>query len=642
MTTQPLPQIVLYDASVDAWQRFARPCEIVSTEQCGEVMDCLGRVERLVQSRGLYAAGFVSYEAAPAFDRALTVRKSAGFPLVWFGLFSHVELVPWPAPGGWISESVRALKPEAPARDDGISLAGASDFNEGLGGPSYASWQPSVTADEYAAVIARLRERIAAGETYQVNYTFRLRQPASHPWALFANIVEAQRPAYAAYVETERFAICSASPELFFELQGDAISTRPMKGTTARGLWPEADRARAAALAASEKERAENAMIVDMMRNDLGRIAAKGSVRVSDLFRVERYPTLWQMTSRVSAVTRASLPEIFAAMFPCASVTGAPKASTMRIIAQTETAPRRVYTGSVGLIAPGRWARFNVAIRTVLIDKERQQAEYGVGGGVVWDSTPAGEYRESLLKARILTVRQAEFSLLESLLWMPGVGQISYLPANQQVGNLPHKDGYWLLHEHLQRLQASAEYFGIPLDAGAAKAALDSLAERLPPQPHKVRLLVARDGRISTEAAPLDESYWLEPVRLELASHPVDAEDVFLYHKTTHRQVYEAARAGCVEGDDVLLYNQQGEVTETCRANIAVRIGSELWTPPVSCGLLAGTYRTRLLAEGKLREQVIPLKMLETCDELFSLNSVRGLQRACLAGRRPADVAAKL
>ncbi len=194
-------------------------------------------------------------------------------------------------------------------------------------------------------------------------------------------------------------------------------------------------------------------MIVDMMRNDIGRIARAGSVRVSDLFRVERYPTLWQMTSCVSAETLASVAEIFAAMFPCASVTGAPKASTMRIIAETETAPRRIYTGSIGLIAPGRRARFNVAIRTVLVDKERQQAEYGVGGGVVWDSTPDGEYRECMLKARILTARRPEFSLLESMLWTPDVGQIANL-SSWQIGNLPHGGGYWLLDEHLQRLQA--------------------------------------------------------------------------------------------------------------------------------------------------------------------------------------------
>ncbi len=302
---------------------FARPCEIVETCRHDEVLDCLRRVEHLVESRGLHAAGFVSYEAAPAFDRALCVREATAFPLSVFGLFPAVETISLP--------SHADTRPEPDA-----------------------SWQPSVTADEYAAVIGRLRDAIAAGETYQVNYTFRLKQPAAgDPWSLFENLVAAQQPPYAAYVETPDFAICSASPELFFELEGRRIVSRPMKGTIARGRWYEEDLARARELAASEKDRAENAMIVDMMRNDLGRIARVGSVQVSDLFRVERYPTLWQMTSRVSAETGAGLAEIFAALFPCASITGAPKASTMRIIARTETGPRRVYTGSIGRIAPG-------------------------------------------------------------------------------------------------------------------------------------------------------------------------------------------------------------------------------------------------------------------------------------------------
>jgi para-aminobenzoate synthetase/4-amino-4-deoxychorismate lyase len=321
------------------------------------------------------------------------------------------------------------------------------------------------------------------------------------------------------------------------------------------------------------------------------------------------------MTSCVSAKTQAPLADIFAAMFPCASITGAPKNRTMRIIAATETAQRRIYTGSIGHIAPGRRARFNVAIRTVLIDKRRQESEYGVGGGVVWDSTPQGEYEECLLKARVLTTRRPEFSLLETILWTPD-------------------DGYWLLSEHLKRFADSAEYFDIRCDANGIVAALKTLASNLPPEPHKVRLLIDRAGRIATEAEPWNESDSREPVRLALAAQGVDSGDVFLYHKTTHRQVYAAAREGCADADDVLLYNQRGEVTETCRANIAVRLGKELITPPVSCGLLAGTYRARLLAEGKLCERVIPLELLAECDELYSLNSVRGLQRAVLVGPR--------
>jgi para-aminobenzoate synthetase/4-amino-4-deoxychorismate lyase len=342
-----------------------------------------------------------------------------------------------------------------------------------------------------------------------------------------------------------------------------------------------------------------------------------GSVRVSDLFRVERYPTLWQMTSRVSAETGAGLAEIFAALFPCASITGAPKANTMRIIARTETAPRRIYTGSIGRISPGRRAQFNVAIRTVLIDRERGEAEYGVGGGIVWDSTPQGEYDECLLKARILGARRPEFSLLETLLWTPA-------------------EGYACLVEHLRRLRESAEYFGFAACAEAAARELATLAAGLPAAPHKVRLLAARDGQVSCQAEPIASGDFPDVVRLELAAGPIDAADPFLYHKTTQREVYSAARAGCHEGDDVLLYNRQGEVTETALGNIVVRCGEDYWTPPVSCGLLAGTYRAKLLAEGKVRERAVALAGLAECDELFFINSVRLWRKARLVGPRDA------
>jgi para-aminobenzoate synthetase/4-amino-4-deoxychorismate lyase len=289
----------------------------------------------------------------------------------------------------------------------------------------------------------------------------------------------------------------------------------------------------------------------------------------------------------------------------------------MRIIARHEIEPRRVYTGSIGWIAPGRRARFNVAIRTVLIDKARREAEYGVGGGVVWDSTPEGEYDECLLKARILTTAPAEFSILESLLWTP-------------------EEGYFFLSEHLRRLRESAEYFAFPRCEEAAAGELADLAARLPATPHKVRLLVARDGAISSQSAPIGDGGLSDPVRLELAAEPIDAADVFLYHKTTHREVYAAAQAGRHEGDDVLFYNQLGEVTETTRGNIVVRCGNDLWTPPVSCGLLAGTYRARLLVEGKIRERVIPLEVLPECDELFFINSVRLWRKATIVGSHEA------
>lgn len=577
------PQVVIRDAVAGRWLRFRNPVQVIETAQPHEVVACLRRVEAMVEQQGLHAAGFLSYEAAPAFDRALPVRDAGGFPLLWFGLYSHPDVIDLPRP-----------RPDTGRPSD--------------------DWLPSVTQADYESVIAELRQCIARGETYQVNYTFRLRKSMQDdPWALFLDLVEAQPPEYAAYLDTAGFAVCSASPELFFRLRGDTVVSQPMKGTVSRGRSSAEDMARARWLAQSEKNRAENAMIVDMMRNDLGKVARVGSVQVRDLFQVERYPTLWQMTSKVVAKTSASVCEILGALFPCASVTGAPKPNTMRIIARVETTPRRIYTGCIGMMAPGRLAQFNVAIRTVLVDKAQGRAEYGVGGGVVWDSTPAGEYQESMLKAQILTARCPEFSLLESLLWTP-------------------QEGYFLLDQHVGRLEQSARYFGFRCPADALRQRLAQAAASLAPLPHKVRLLLSRTGDISCEAAAIDDRDGREPVRLALASGPVDSTDRFLYHKTTHRVIYDTARAGAAEGDDVLLYNERGEITETCIANVVVRLGGRLWTPSVECGLLAGTFRDWLLARGEIRESVIDLEMLDRSDEVFVINSVRKWRRALLAG----------
>jgi para-aminobenzoate synthetase / 4-amino-4-deoxychorismate lyase len=278
----------------------------------------------------------------------------------------------------------------------------------------------------------------------------------------------------------------------------------------------------------------------------------------------------------------------------------------------TETAPRGVYTGAIGMIGPDRQAQFNVAIRTVTIDRTAGQAEYGVGGGVVWDSTPEGEYQECLLKAQILTERRPEFSLLETMLWEP-------------------EGGYFLFEEHLRRLGESAEYFGFPFEQQEVRRKLAELAASLPPASQRVRLLVSHEGEVSCEAAPIVPSQTMEPVRLELAAQPVRSDDPLLYHKTTHRVVYEAALAACGPCDDVLLHNQRGEITETSIANVVARVGDEFWTPPLECGLLPGVFRGRLLAERRIRECVLPLEMLGRIDELFVISSVRKWRRAVLA-----------
>ncbi|MCX7852515.1 MAG: aminodeoxychorismate synthase component I [Caldilineales bacterium] len=572
-----LPVVVLRADTEKAWWRFERPVAVLVAHHVRDVIPHLRRAEAAVGAEGLYAVGFVAYEAAPAFDPALTVAPaSSAVPLVWLGLF--------PPP---------AVLDDLPAADDDFALG---------------EWEPSVAAESYAEAIRQIKTQIALGNTYQVNYTLRLRARfEGDPWALFRRLWQAQPTPYAAYIETDTFAVCSASPELFFRFEDGRVTARPMKGTAPRGRTLAEDEAQAQALRASVKNRAENVMIVDMIRNDLGRVATVGSVEVPHLFTVERYPTLWQMTSTVTAATDVGVTDLFRALFPCASITGAPKVSTMRIIAALEGEPRGVYTGAIGYLAPGEGrvrTRFSVGIRTVVVDKTTGCAEYGVGSGIVWDAETGDEYAECLLKARLLTAEPPAFALLESLLWKPD-------------------GGYWLLDRHLQRLSESAVYFAVPLAIEEVQAALTGLAASLPPQPHKVRLLVERDGRVRVEAAPLEPTPG-RPLRVALAPEPVDPADPFLYHKTTRRRVYEralAARPGC---DDVLLWNTRGELTESTRANLVVCLGGRLYTPPVDCGLLPGTLRAALLDEGVIHERVLTPADLSRSEKVWLINSVRG------------------
>ena len=330
-------------------------------------MPALCAVEAAVNA-GLYAAGFLSYEAAPAFDDALITRPAGPLPVLWFGLYEHV---------------VRQATPSEFADHPYVPLA----------------WHPSITRAEYRQAFNKIQEYISAGDTYQVNYTLRLRAAFhDNPRLLFQQLCRAQWSPYCAYLDMGDHVVCSASPELFFRLARNTITCRPMKGTMPRGLSHAADETLATTLRHSPKTQAENLMIVDMVRNDLGRIAVPGSVQVTDLFTAERYETLWQMTSTVTAVTPSPVSEIFTALFPCASITGAPKVRTMEIISELETTPRGIYTGCVGYLAPGRDAQFNVAIRTVHLDRTTGQAEYGTGGGIIWDSTAGDEYEECLTK----------------------------------------------------------------------------------------------------------------------------------------------------------------------------------------------------------------------------------------------------
>jgi para-aminobenzoate synthetase/4-amino-4-deoxychorismate lyase len=566
---------VLYSPEHSAWVRYERPQAIFTARTHHETPLLFSCLESEVEKNGLHAVGFLAYESGRAFDPAMPEPPRDSFPLAWFGLF------------------------EAPAV---VLLSPAVSFPD-------LDWVSEIDACAHGRALTRIREYLARGETYQVNFTHRLRASfGTDPWNFFCGLVSRQPSPHAAFIDIPDFAVCSASPEMFFEREGEDIWSRPMKGTAPRGRWREEDEALAQALAVSEKERAENVMIVDMVRNDLGRVCLPGSVHVPELFRSERYPTLWQLTSLVRGRTTESTARVMAALFPAASITGAPKVRTMHIIQELEVSPRRIYTGCIGVMSPGRRARFSVAIRTVLVDKSQGVAEYGVGGGIVWDSKPDAEFRETRIKARVLAAPEPEFLLLETMRWKRG-------------------EGIFLLEEHLRRLGQSAEYFGFTLDSQALRDGLEREVSAAVGEEGVLRLTVDRSGTWSVTHRPLPEP---SPCRVALALTAVDARYPFLFHKTTRREVYERARAQVFGVDDALLWNEDGEVTESTIANLVVELDGERITPPLSSGLLPGTMRARLLQDGRIREGVVRREDLPRCKALWLVNSVRGWRECVL------------
>ena len=536
---------------------------------------------------GLWAAGFVSYEAAPAFDSALAAAEpSDDVPLAWFALFTDrtpFELV-----------QPRRQRP-APY---GVS-----------------AWSSSIGQERFEADVGRIRDLIAKGDTYQVNHTMRLGASFSgDAFEFYRDLALAQQGAYAAYLDVGRFQVASASPELFYARSGRSIITKPMKGTVRRGRWPEEDRRLHQWLDASEKDRAENLMIVDLLRNDLGRVAEFGSVSVDALFDIERYATVWQATSTISAELRADVSDadVFGALFPSGSVTGAPKPRTTEIIAELEGSPRGIYCGAIGFLAPpdsgGPDAEFSVAIRTVVVDATEGTASYGVGGGITWDSSPSGEYEEARDKARVLVERRPDFELLETLRWEPG-------------------SGFPLLDQHLDRMGDSASYFGFAFDRAACATALaDAVSASLTTS--RLRLVSDRNGSVKVEAEELVEV--VQPVRLVVDDEPVSSRNVFLFHKTTNRREYAERAARHPDASDVLLVNERGEVTESTVANVLVKLDGHWYTPPLESGLLPGLGRQMTLGRGDVKERVILAAELPDAEEMALVNSVRGRMTALL------------
>lgn len=551
---------------------FSNPQKIWEVYEIDQIIPTLNEVQAYVK-KGYYAAGYLSYESAPAFDSAFQVRSGGVIPLLWFAVFRE--------------PSREKLHPNE------------NSFH-------VTDWEPDIRKEQYESAIASIHNAIQQGETYQVNYTMRLlANIEGNPFSFYQKLSQRQRANYTAYLDIGRYQILSISPELFFHLEGNKITTKPMKGTTRRGRYWTEDQTKREELRSSEKERAENVMIVDLIRNDLGRIAKTGSVTVPKLFEVETYPTVHQMTSTVTAELseKTGLVEILQALFPCGSITGAPKVSTMKWIADLEVSPREIYCGTIGYLTPKGEAVFNIPIRTVLLDSQTNKATYGVGGGVTWDSTSEGEYEEAFSKARFLVEEQPVFSLLES---------IRLENAN-----------YSLLDSHMKRMNESALYFGFLFDRGRVEDALEEFRLRKPQGIYKVRVLARPDGNVEVEGEEISDGNG--HVLVCLAKEPIDSSNRFLFHKTTNRDVYDHHRQQLSDDEyDVLLWNENRELTEFTIGNLVIEMNGKKWTPKQSSGLLAGTFRQHLLDRGEIEERNLTLEELQKADNIWLINSVRG------------------
>lgn len=541
-----------------------------------EVIPVLEEVEREVE-QGCHAAGFLSYEAASGLDPVLKTREGGALPLAWFSMFD---------------ERLKTA-PETARESSAFSLS---------------EWRPSITRSSFDRSIQRVRDYITAGDTYQVNFTFRMQADFDgDAYGLYQDLCRALRPSYCAYIDTGRFQILSASPEQFFSLRGDRLSARPMKGTGRRGRWTEEDDANSDLLQKSTKDRAENVMIVDLLRNDLGRVSDVGSVTVRNLWEVERYETVLQMTSTLESrlKPKTGIVEVLKSTFPCGSVTGAPKVRTMEIISELEDRPRGIYTGCIGFISPGPDVRFNVPIRTVWIDGERGLAEFGVGCGVTHDSRPDEEYEECRLKARFLGTRKPEFDLLETL-------------------RFDEDKGYFLLDRHLERLRNSARYFGFRCDTAQVETALREEVDGQKRGSYRIRLTLSRFGDISVSRELLHERDREVRFRTGISDLPVDSGDVMLFHKTTHRRPYDERLSRREHCDEVILVNERGEVTECSIGNLVAEIEGRAVTPPLRCGVLPGTFRSELLETERIEERLLNVDDLCGAEALYLINSVQG------------------
>lgn len=550
-------------------QIFTDTIKELKTKDIKEVKHLLAEVEAY-QNQGYYAVGYVSYEAAPAFETKFEVIDDPLMSeyLLYFTIHESVQTEPIPL----------TYKP--------ITLP--------------KTWQELTSAEEYKAAIEHIHHHIRQGDTYQVNYTVQLQQNiTADPFAIYNRLVVEQNAHYNAFIQHDDVSIISVSPELFFKKDGDGLTTRPMKGTTNRGLTTETDLKQAQWLAQDQKNRSENMMIVDLLRNDMNRISKIGSENVKSLCLVEQYSTIWQMTSTIETqlLPNSSLGDIFQALFPCGSITGAPKIATMAIIKDVEKQARGVYCGAIGILLPNGPTIFNVAIRT--LQMQGNKAIYGVGGGITWDSKWEAEYEETKQKSAVLYRQNPKFDLIST-------GRI-------------HRGKLLFLKEHLNRLQESSRYFSYPFNKEEVQNQVEDLCQSLDfDTDYRLKMSLAKNGELTFEHNQLTGlADVFCQARLVEQTHPLDSP--YTYFKTSYRPHIS------LEPHEQIYYNQKKELLETSIGNLVLKIEDQLYTPPVHLGLLNGIYRQSLIANNQVTERILTLDNLKQAQAIYGCNAVRGL-----------------
>jgi len=548
---------------------FIQPIKELKTRDLSEVANLLAQVESY-QEQGYYVVGYVSYEAAPAFEEKLAVHTAPllGEYLLYFTVHDSVETSP------------------IPLTYEEVDL------------PS--NWQEVTSAEDYEKAIAQIHHHLRQGDTYQVNYTVQLKQDLSaNPFSIYNRMVVEQEAGYNAYVEHDEMAVISMSPELFFEQNDRELTTRPMKGTTQRGVTDDEDLKEAAWLEQDPKNRSENMMIVDLLRNDMNRISEVGSEHVERLCQVEQYSTVWQMTSTIKSQLRedVDLVVIFRSLFPCGSITGAPKIATMEIIKDLEPQPRGVYCGTIGILLPNGRRIFNVAIRTIQLHQGK--AIYGVGGGITWDSTWESEYREVHQKAAVLYRKQARFQLIST-------GKISQK-------QLLFED------QHLERLTKASRYFAYPFDPEDLRQRIEEECQACDShQDYRLRITLNKSGELELSRqvlTPLCPGF----CQAKLCLQETDLNQAFTYFKTTYRPHLSIGE------QEKIYHNKSEELLETSIGNLVLKIAGKFYTPPIRLGILPGIYRQHLLETGQVEEKVLTLADLNQAETIYGCNAVRGL-----------------